>query len=782
MKNEITIKSRHKIEDKADLKEKLATLYRQPATKFIFGVPRFILYYQYIERLERDSIRRARYIAKGLDPPRGRKLWSEEKLIRNRPVIYDSVKAQLTTEAFEQYLNLRGYREAEASFSEKTANKETIVYYRVDPGPRIYIDTFIIATTDSSLREIIDSRLDKTHLPEGSPLDIELYNKEKNRLVTDFQNRGYALMDETYIAPLEVDTAGNYVRATMRILDINDSIYHRKYYVGDVTIYPDYSLTDTSLLYDTLVREVRYVSPDRELTLKPEAIERNLFLHKGDLTRRESLNQTLKNLSRMELIRFVTPVTEVDTMTADTPYINYTLFLNRNKKIATNGFVELTYANLSGTLGIKRYLLGASASVNYRDRNLVKGAEILDVNLEYGVEFNFFNRNTTGVRNAINSENLSAGTDFSFPRFIDPLGIYHLIGASSAEDEPGFVKNRIRRWLLFDANTRLNLSYNRVDIRELYKYYSINSAMTYDIIPDSYRKLTIDRMGFDLYVPTPTQSFEDDVLDSSKLLQESFRKYLFTGLVFRKYSYEFKAPPRRKAVYYGLLHSFELSGLEVYLMNLPFENEFTLGNDDPATEKSELIEFSHFVKGEIDGRFYYDFSSSTQLALKFNTGLAAPFGGYSQQVPYIKQFYVGGPLSNRAWQIRELGPGEYRDPAETGKFAFYQTGDIKIDMSAELRFPLFWYFDGAIFIDASNVWSLYDDPSRPGAVFEWKDFLQEFGIGYGYGIRLDLDYFIIRLDVGHKLHSPHILPETGTKRYKQRLSAGVAQIAVGLPF
>ena len=93
-------------------------------------------------------------------------------------------------------------------------------------------------------------------------------------------------------------------------------------------------------------------------------------------------------------------------------------------------------------------------------------------------------------------------------------------------------------------------------------------------------------------------------------------------------------------------------------MNLPFENEFTLGNDDPATEKSELIEFSHFVKGEIDGRFYYDFSSSTQLALKFNTGLAAPFGGYSQQVPYIKQFYVGGPLSNRAWQIRELGPGE----------------------------------------------------------------------------------------------------------------------------
>ena len=780
-KNQIKIQSEDKIDDKAELKEELSQLYRQSATKGI--IPRHYFYYKYQNRLRRDSIRRFEYISKGLTPPKGIKRWSDEKLIRNRPVIYDSVKAVQTAEAFERHLNLRGYRSAEATFRAKTNNKETYVYYRVDPGPRIYIDTFIIATNDSSLQAIVSSQLEHTHFPEGSPLDVKLYELETKRIVESFQNRGYALFDETHIAPLEVDTAGQHVRATLRILDQNDSTFHKRYYVGDVTIYPRYSLTDTSALHDTIVRGVKYVTPFPQMTIKPEAIERNLFLHKGDLTRLENLNQTLKNISRMELIRFVTPVTEVDTIQRDTPRINYTLLLNRNKKLALNGFVELTYANINDVGSGRKYLLGTSASLNYRDRNLFKGAEILNVGLEYGVEFNFFNKNSTGNRNAINSENLSAGTEISLPRFVDPLGIYRLIGYQKGGDQPGAVQNRLRRWLLFDADTRIDLNYNRVNIKELYKYYSVNAQMSYDVVPDNYRHLRIDRLGVDLYVPTPTDSFRVEVLDRSRLLKESFGKYLFTGLLFRRYSYELIAPPRNKSSYISLLHGVEISGLEVYLLNQLFDKEFVLGSTNSTNGESPAVEFSHFAKAEIETRFYYNFSSNTQFAFKFNTGLATPFGGYSQQVPYIKQFFVGGPLSNRAWQIRQLGPGAYRDATDVGRFNFYQTGDIKIDMSAEFRFPLFWYFDGAVFIDAANVWTLKFDPARPGSNFELNRFHKEFGIGYGFGIRLDLNFFILRLDVGYKWHSPFEIPETGSKHYPLKFpEGGVPQIAVGLPF
>lgn len=781
--NKIKIKSDDKVDDASDLKEKLTTKYLQRHTRTVAGIPRHFFYYQYQERLRRDSI----------NLKITRRKWSEERLIKNRPVIYDSLKAERTSENFVNYLISRGYRSATSTFTAKTADKETTVYYRVDPGPRMYIDTFTIATTDTSIQRILDRKMDETYLPDGSPLDIELYDKEKTRLVNDFQNEGYARFDETYIDHLEVDTAGGYVKATMRILNENDSILHKQYYVGKVTIYPDYNLTANSVLYDTLIRDVHYITPEPEQTLKPEAIERNLFLHQGDLTRKENLSQTLRNLSRMELVKFVTPASEVDTFQLDsfeldTPFIDYTLYLTRSKKISLSAAAELTYANISGT----KSLFGTALSGNYRDLNLFKGAEILSVNLETGVEFNFFNQDPAKKIDLINTVNLGVGTNLSFPRFLDPLNLYHIIGYTRSEDQPALLGNRLRSWLLYDATTRLNLSANYIDIQELYRYYSVTAGLSYDIVPDAFRTLTIDRFGFDLFVPTPADSFRINVLSKSKFQQESFGKYLFTGLLFKKYFFDLKAPARRKAGYFVLNHGVEISGLEVLAVNLAYNaitndtTVFALGKKGTVDGISNQIRFSHFIKGEADLRFYYDFTSRIQLALRINPGLASPFGGnrFSQQVPYIKQFFVGGPSSNRAWQIRQLGPGEYHDlNADTTIFSYYQTGDIKLDMSAELRFPLFWYFDGAVFIDAANVWALKKDPARPGSNFESKDFLQELGIGYGFGVRLDLDFFIIRLDLGYKWKSPYVLDETGSRYYKFRFPANPeAQIAVGLPF
>ena len=161
-------------------------------------------------------------------------------------------------------------------------------------------------------------------------------------------------------------------------------------------------------------------------------------------------------------------------------------------------------------------------------------------------------------------------------------------------------------------------------------------------------------------------------------------------------------------------------------------------------------------------------------------------------MPYVKQFFVGGALSNRAWQIRELGPGSYNDPntihIDTSGLPFYQTGDIKIDLSLELRFPLFWYFHGALFMDAANVWTLnrpdLEDGTENPANFSFSRFYKEFGVGYGYGLRLDFDLFILRVDVGYKLFNPY--PIDGDRFLKDEVarfpSGGEFQIAVGQKF
>jgi len=374
---------------------------------------------------------------------------------------------------------------------------------------------------------------------------------------------------------------------------------------------------------------------------------------------------------------------------------------------------------------------------------------------------------------------------------MDPLNIYHMIGhTKDAEKHKALIGSQLHKWFLEDASTRLGLGFNYVVISELYEYYTINANLSYDIKPDPFKQLTINRIGFDLYVPTAKPDYQM-ILDENKFLDESFGNQLYTGLLFRNYLYEVNSKSRGKAGYFKLLHSGELSGIEMYTINRIVnainnnDNEILLNTGGAPGDE---VEFSQFVRGEVDVRYYRDLGRQTRFALKLNTGIATRYGPYTKQVPYPKQFFVGGALSNRAWQIRELGPGSYDDPGDTiPSLPFYQTGDFKIDVSAELQFKLFWYFNGAIFMDAANIWLLENDGTKVGEELSHR-FLNEFGVGYGYGIRLDLDFFVLRLDLGYKLLNPFpVQNDIRTERLlrneiKKFPGGAEPQIAVGLPF
>ncbi len=780
--NKISIKSHSKVDDKGDLTLKLASLYRQDQTKTVLGIPRHTFYYHYKEQLDKNP---------------SRKKWSEERLIKNKPVIYDSLKTEQTTEDFEKYLNLRGYRYANATFKTITENQETEVHYHVDPGPRTYVDSFVIVANDTALIRIIESDQKNSFFKTGSPLDIELYNKERSRIVNLFQNNGYATFDESFISPLEVDTNATRVKAVLRVANESDSTLHKKYYVGSVTVFPDYHFTDT-LLTDTIIRGVKYITPTPELTLKPEVFERNLFLHSGDLTRKQNLTQSIRNLGKIEIMRFVTPSTEFDTITSDTPKVNYTFSLSRYKKIPLLLSTELTYSNIAGK---KKSLLGASFTANYRDLNVFHGAEVLNLNFETGVEFDPQPPTLAGKRDIINSFNINPGASLSIPKFLDPLGLYHIFGKAEFDDEPVLMKNKLRKWLLYDATTRLNLSYNYTKIQGLYKYNAFNTGFFYDVNPDNKHKLTLERFGIDLFSPTVDTGFARKVLSKSKFQLESFSKQLYTGFLFRSYYYDYNQGEHISGGHIHFLNNVEISGAEIlginYLTNLISGNKtgYYLGKNDGLP--GDTVTFSHFVKGEIDLRYFYNFSARNYFSFKFNSGIASPFG-FTNQVPYLKQFWVGGAQSIRAWQVRELGPGAYIDQFylehKDSISAFYQTGDFKLDMTAEMRFLLFSFgntgnLDGAVFLDAANVWTLRDDPARENEQLTSR-FLSQLGVGYGYGLRFDLNYFVLRLDLGYKLYNPYKVfdPESGktSRLLREELrkfpGGSEVQIAVGLNF
>jgi len=171
------------------------------------------------------------------------------------------------------------------------------------------------------------------------------------------------------------------------------------------------------------------------------------------------------------------------------------------------------------------------------------------------------------------------------------------------------------------------------------------------------------------------------------------------------------------------------------------------------SEKS-LTEYAKYLKFGLHTVVKKKVTGSQLIGANFRFGIAVPYSD-TRNVPYVVQFYSGGANSIRAWAIRELGPGAYQDTTTLStNRPFYQSGDLKLEMMSEWRFDIYWIFKGAFFLDAGNVWTLRKDPERPNAEIT-KNFYKQIAVGSGFGLRVDLTFFILRFDLGLKMRNPY---------------------------
>jgi len=199
------------------------------------------------------------------------------------------------------------------------------------------------------------------------------------------------------------------------------------------------------------------------------------------------------------------------------------------------------------------------------------------------------------------------------------------------------------------------------------------------------------------------------------------------------------------------------------------------------------IPFSQYAKIENDFRFYHKLSDRTSLATRFIAGVAYPYGN-SDHVPFVKQFFVGGSNSIRAFRARTLGPGSYDPRVQNASFYFDQSGDVKLELNAEYRAKIFKFLNVAAFADAGNIWLINKDATRPGAEFS-KDFLSEIAIGAGLGLRLDFSILVLRLDLAMPLRLPYlpkrerwIVDDINFGDRQWRKDNLILNIAIGYPF
>ena len=285
---------------------------------------------------------------------------------------------------------------------------------------------------------------------------------------------------------------------------------------------------------------------------------------------------------------------------------------------------------------------------------------------------------------------------------------------------------------------------------------------------------TLDFINVD-YVSMPwiSDTFKRDYLDS-KDNRNAILRYNYENLLIMKLGFSFNY---NDGIHY-LKVSMESAGNLLKALSKPLKFK----TNDMGQYEFLKVAYAQYAKADVDYTYNYRIDERNTLALHSRIGIAMPYGN-STILPYEKRYFSGGANSVRGWSVRELGPGCYH--GKDGRIDFInQTGDLRLDLNAELRSSLFWKFQGAIFIDAGNIWTVRQYADQPGGLFTLSSLYKEIAVAYGVGLRLNFDYFILRLDLGMKAISPYY---TTTEEHYPISNPNFKRdyalhFAVGLPF
>ncbi|MCB0446017.1 MAG: BamA/TamA family outer membrane protein, partial [Gelidibacter sp.] len=186
------------------------------------------------------------------------------------------------------------------------------------------------------------------------------------------------------------------------------------------------------------------------------------------------------------------------------------------------------------------------------------------------------------------------------------------------------------------------------------------------------------------------------------------------------------------------------------------------------------VAFSQYAKTEVDYVKYWDLGKKNVLAFRSYFGIAIPYGN-SESIPFSKSFFAGGPNDNRAWTAFNLGPGSSKSTNE------FNEANLKIHLSAEQRFNIFGSFNGALFVDAGNIWNVFDNVTDDASTFDGFNSLEDIAIGSGFGLRYDFRFFILRGDIGFKTYDPS--NDSGSRWFKDyNFGNAVYNIGINYPF
>ena len=658
--------------------------------------------------------------------------------IGDAPVVYSEYDTQRSQEELKKAVQNMGYMGAEVYTDKKIKKKKIEVTYRVASGKPYIVRSVKLDVKDKKIAEYLQNDSANSLLRPGMLLNVNKLDNERQRITSFLQQNGYYRFNKDFISYSADTVRSTYlVDLTLHLLQFkaytdNEPSDHKQYKIGKVSFITDYDVLQSSALSSIEINDsIHYknypIYYKDNLYLRPKVLVDNLQIRPGELYNERNVQRTYNNFGRLSALKY-TNVRFFDTQVADTNLLNCYVLLTKGRYQSVAFEVEGT--NSAGDLG-------AAASVSFQHRNLFHGSETFMVKLRgayeaiSGLQQGYSNDNYTeyGVESSIN-----------FPSFLFPF---------LATD----FKNRIR------ATTEFGLQYNSQQRPEFSrKVASASWSYKWSNSRKSQHRFDLLDVSF-LYFPWVSDTFKQKYEENNQsyIFEYNYKDRL---IVRMGYMFNYNSAGERMANNTIKSNSFSIrAGLESAGNVMYAISNLTKQSKNSDGEYSLLnIPYAQYVKGDFDFSRNIVIDDKNAIAYHVGVGIAVPYGN-SKSIPYIKQYFSGGANSVRGWSVRELGPGSF--PGD-GNY-LNQSGDIKFDASIEYRSKLFWLLQGALFVDAGNIWTIKEYENQPGGQFDISKFYKQIAFAYGLGIRIDLDYLVFRIDGGMKALNPAY--SSGKQRY-----------------
>lgn len=638
------------------------------------------------------------------------------------PALLDSVLIQETEQVLLRYLNDKGFFRAEIKTVDSVRKQKAIVSYIITPGPQYRIRNFDFVFSETPIDKYIYYRLGNSKIKKGDPYDADQLDDERNKISELLRDNGFYYFNRDFIY-FEIDSSlgSQQVDISLKIKKARQDYLYEAFKLDSIRMNVAYSIfqnQNENNSLDTTRRDEFVFIDKQEKTIRKDILTQNLLLRHGQMFSENTLRLSQSRITDLNVFGYVNyRILPNDSLRT----FDLLVLLSPSTKRQIKTDLEASTNSIS--------LFGISGSISQNHRNVFKGAELLELRANVGIESqqnvapssDFFQRTT------FNTLEYGLGASLVFPRFLFPFRSWN---------ERNYTRPRTRFSLNYSNQIRLdfnrdvfqaNVGYlwtNRVGERYEFFPFEVNLARTNNI------SASLDSTLRTLNDPFLNFSFTNHLTTSTRLsyTSDNLRSARFKRLTYTRVNIEFAGNT--------LFSIFRLADLQ------PNQQQKTIFN----------LPFFQYIRADVDLRQYWPQRENSYLAGRIFLGVGLPLVN-SNTLPLEKRYFIGGTNSIRAWQARSLGPGSFSGYSIN---RLDQFGEVKIEGSLEERFPIFNKLRGAVFLDLGNIWTLQDTVTAKKDLtnFNFNRFYEEIAVGTGFGLRYDFSYFVVRLDLGLKLVDP----------------------------